>query len=214
MPGRSDKGTSRPGHSGQPENHRFLEVLSQAVEALEQDDLEYLLMGGVSSATLGRPRFTHDIDLFIRPEDATAALEALTHAGFDPERTDARWLYKAFKDKVMVDLIFRSAGDIYLDAEMLEHASVEEVGGRLTRVIAPEDLVLIKAVVAAEHAPRHWYDALGLIARCELDWDYLVRRARRHGIRRVLSLLVYAQSDDLGVPPSAIQELYQSLFQA
>ena len=127
MPAKSVKASRRPGHTDQSESHRFLEVLSEAVEALEQEHFDYLLMGGVSSATLGRPRFTHDIDLFVRPEDATAALEALSGAGFDPERTDARWLYKAFKNKVMVDLIFRSAGDIYLDAEMLEHASSEEV---------------------------------------------------------------------------------------
>ena len=59
--------------------------------------------------------------------------------------------------------------------------------------------------------PRHWHDALGIIASCELDWDYLLERGQ-HGARRVLSLLVYAQSDDLVVPDRAIRELASSLY--
>lgn len=38
-------------------------------------------MGGVSSATLGRPRGTNDIDLFVRPEAAHLTLEALEGGG-------------------------------------------------------------------------------------------------------------------------------------
>ena len=42
-------------------------------------------------------------------------------------------------------------------------------------MIAPEDLIVIKAIVFDEETPRHWYDALALIPRGELDWDYLLR---------------------------------------
>jgi hypothetical protein len=36
----------------------------------------------------------------------------------------------------------------------------------------------MKALAHLEEAPRYWHDALGIIAASELDWDYLVRRAR------------------------------------
>ena len=65
-------------------------------------------------------------------------------------------------------------------------------------------------IVAAEAQPRHWYDALGIVATTDLDWRYLMRRAR-HGIRRVLSFLLYAQSVDLPVPSWVIRDLVATL---
>ena len=189
----------------------FVAVLGEAVGALEQKGIPHLLMGGVSSATYGRPRWTHDIDVFVRPEDAGLALDTLGAAGFGTEKTFPDWLYKAFKEEVLVDLIFKSTGGILLDDEMLERATVESFKGQQVRVMPPEDLLVIKAVVHDEHMPRHWHDALALVARCDLDWEYLVRRARRHGARRVLSLLLYAQSNDLVVPNGPLRALFDGI---
>ena len=193
---------------------RFLTVLGDAIAALEAKDIPYLLMGGITSATFGRPRGTNDIDLFVRPESARLTLDALETAGFTTEETDPLWLFKGFKDEILVDVIFRSTGDIYLDEEMLAHAQVADVRGCAARVIAPEDLLIIKALTADEHMPHHWHDALGVITGCELDWDYLVSRAKRFGARRVLSLLLYAQSNDLGVPVKPVRALFDSIFDA
>ncbi|HLK45463.1 MAG TPA: hypothetical protein VKT18_05720, partial [Acidimicrobiales bacterium] len=99
---------------------------------------------------------------------------------------------------------------IYLDDEMLARARCEPFHGRYVRVIPPEDLVVIKAIVHAEHMPRHWHDALSIVATEELDWEYLLRRARR-GVRRVLALLLYAQSNDLPVPWWTVERLYELL---
>jgi predicted nucleotidyltransferase len=206
------------GHGPPPDGRevdegRFLTVLRDAIAALEAKDIPYLLMGGLSSATLGRPRGTNDIDLFVRPESARLTLDALETAGFTTEETDPLWLYKGFRDGILVDVIFRSTGDIYLDEEMLAHARVADVRGCAARLIAPEDLLLIKALTADEHMPHHWHDALGVITGSELDWDYLVSRARRHGARRVLSLLLYAQSNDLGVPVKPVRALFDAIFE-
>jgi predicted nucleotidyltransferase len=43
---------------------------------------------------------------------------------------------------VLVDVIFRSIGDIYVDAEMLERAEMREFKGSRLRMITPEDLLL------------------------------------------------------------------------
>ena len=53
------------------------EVLSEAVQALEKEAIDYVLIGGQASALLGRPRCSSDVDLLVTPEDAPRALEAL-----------------------------------------------------------------------------------------------------------------------------------------
>jgi predicted nucleotidyltransferase len=186
-------------------------VLSDAAEALERADVPYVLIGGLASAALGRPRCSSDIDLFFAPEQAPRALEVLADAGFETEVTNPAWLYKAFRDGILVDLLFKTVGDIYLDAEMLRRASHCDVYGARVRVIPPEDLVVIKAIVHDEETPRHWHDALALLRRPDLDWDYLVERAQR-GPRRVLALLLYASSNDLWVPARPMRQLAEQVL--
>jgi predicted nucleotidyltransferase len=181
-------------------------VLVRAVETLEQQGIAYALMGGLASATVGRPRRTRDVDLFVTPEQALPALEALGRAGFQTERTDERWLYKAFASDVMVDLIFRSKGGLVLDERMLASRRKVTVGGHLVLALGPEDLVVIKAMAAAEHVPRHWYDAVAILERSRIDWEYLRWRARPFAAR-VLSLLLYALSCDVPVPEPVLREL-------
>jgi predicted nucleotidyltransferase len=190
----------------------FLRVTGEAIAAIDRRGIPYTFIGGIASALHGRPRWTHDVDLFVRPHDADAVLQALADDGFAIQRTDPFWLFKGIKDGVLVDVIFRSTGDIYLDEEMLARSRVEEFRNLKLRVVAPEDLVVIKAVVHDEKTPRHWFDALGIIARGELDWEYLVRRARR-AARRVASLLLYAQSNDLLVPQTSLRSLLKMILE-
>jgi predicted nucleotidyltransferase len=186
----------------------FLRVLRETAEALSAAELPHVFMGGLASAALGRPRWTHDIDVFVMPEDNRRALDVLEAAGFTSQETDPKWIYKALKENVLVDLIFRSAGRVVLDKAMVEHARMNEVAGVLVPVISAEDLIVIKALVFKERAPRHWYDALALLQRRDLDWDYLIRRALKYDSSRVLSLLVYARSEDRAVPAEAVDRLF------
>jgi predicted nucleotidyltransferase len=186
-------------------------TMLDAIEAIERVEIPYVVVGGLASSLLGRPRMTDDIDLLVRRDDALAALQALANAHFETEETNPQWIFKARRDDVEVDLLFWLKGDVYLDDEMLERAPDEELGGRTVKVMPPEDLIVVKAVIHDEQTPRHWHDALGVIAEQELDWDYLYRRAR-HGARRVLALLLYAQSNDLIVPDEAIKGLYETIY--
>ncbi|MFO7285302.1 MAG: nucleotidyltransferase [Gammaproteobacteria bacterium] len=195
------------------ENGVFAQVLGEVVAALDRGGVDYVLMGGIASTGLGRPRWTHDIDVFVRPSGADAALDALADASFETERTDPAWLFKAFKQSVMVDVIFHSTGGFYLDDEMLARSVERQFLGHRLRLIAPEDLLVIKAAVHDERGPRHWHDALGVIGVNDLDWDYLLRRARR-APRRVLSLLVYAHSLDINVPNYVVRELYRQIYES
>lgn len=109
-----------------------------------------------------------------------------------------------------MDVISRSSGDILLDEQMLSRARSVRFRGRTVPVASPEDLVVMKAVAANEDTPRYWYDAIAIIAHSELDWAYLVERACRHGVRRILSLLLFADSLDLVVPHTPIKDLYEA----
>ncbi len=165
----------------EPDQASIRLALAELVEALRTIEVRALFMGGLATLAQSRPRPTDDLDLFVHPEDACDLLHHLETCGFETEETDPRWLYKAFRHGVLVDLVFRSSGDIYLDDEMLEHATELEVKGETLRLVSPEDLAVIKAIATAEHSAHHWYDALAIIARHDLDWDYLLERARRHG---------------------------------
>jgi len=199
------------------DNELFHQVLGEVVRALDGGQIEYALMGGIAATILGGQRYTHDIDVFVKPEQADRALECLANNGFDTTKTDPRWLYKGFKHNVMVDLIFKSSGPVWLDDEMYRRTGVARFNGTCVRTLAPEDLFVIKALVLNEHSlglddhcMRHLNDLLGLLRVSEMDWDYLIRRARL-GPRRVLSLLLYAQSLDLLVPNHVIKILADML---
>lgn len=185
----------------------FLGILRDVDAALQREGVRYALIGGIASAVHGRPRVTHDVDLFVRPEDARPTLRALDSAGFLTQERDQHWLYKGIKDGVLVDVIFKAKGDIYLYDEMWSRVRTHDFRG-VTLPIAPaEDLVVIKAIVHDEPTPRHWHDALAIVATVDLDWDYLLRRARR-GPGRVLSLLLYARSNDHVVPDRVLRALF------
>ena len=190
----------------------FLAVVGDAARALEAAGIPYGVMGAIASAAFGRPRLTLDVDLFIRPQDVRRSLEALEAAGFEPKPSQHNWLAKCVRDRVLVDLIFTAKGGIYLDEPMLERIRAIEHKGVALRAVPPEDLVVMKAIASDQDTPRYWHDALGIIAASELDWDYLVQRARI-GPRRVLSLLLHAQADDMIVPDRVIRSLYEAVFE-
>jgi predicted nucleotidyltransferase len=193
------------------DDDRLPVVLDETMAALREAGIQFLLIGGVGSCVFGRDRGTQDIDVFVRPENAENVLSALAARGFRTKKEYEHWLYKAWKDDVLVDVIFRSSRDILLDQEMLDRARMVTFRGREVPVAPPEDLIVMKAVAASEDTPRYWYDAIAMIAQTELDWDYLVARARQRGARRILSLLLFADSIDLVVPPEPIEALYEAI---
>jgi len=187
-------------------------ALGEVADALEAEGVRYVVIGGIASALYGRPRASDDLDLLVTKPDAERTLEALAGAGFETERTNDQWIYKAFRDGVQVDVIFWLKGDVYLDEEMVSRARRFDIGGRSIPVVQPEDLIVVKAIIHDEQTPRHWGDALGLVANCDdIDWDYLIHRGR-HGARRLLALLVYAQSNDLLVSDDVVRKVFDVVY--
>jgi predicted nucleotidyltransferase len=185
----------------------FIRVLRVAVQAVERAGIPYLLIGGVAESAYGRPLATLDVDMFVRPDQAEAALHALEEQGFDSQHTAPHWLFKAYRDRVVIDVIFCSSGDIYLDDDMLARSREVEIEGVRVRLIAPEDLIVLKALAHSEPTARYWFDALAVLARSDVDWGYLLHRAR-HGLKRILSFLLFAQSLDLPVPDEIVRKIH------
>jgi predicted nucleotidyltransferase len=186
----------------------FEEVLRDVVGALA--NVTFGIIGGVASTAYGRPRWTKDIDVFCRAEDAERVLDLLAARSFEVERTNPMWIYKAFRDDVQIDVIFKVRREVYFDQEMAERVRQMDVDGVAIPVLAPEDIVVMKAMAVDEESPWHWYDALGILAAVDLDWDYLLARARKSP-NRVLSLLHYATSNDVPVSQTALRRLHEAV---
>ena len=199
------------------DNQLFYEVLDEVLASVDETGVRYLLMGGIATTALMGHRFTHDIDLFVRPEDADTVLNALEAKEFKTEKTFPMWLYKGFKQDVMVDIIFKSSGEVMLDDEMIGRSKTVNYNGREVRVLSPEDLFVIKSLAFSEHTLtldprviRHLNDVLAIVRAYDLEWDYILKRSRM-GPRRILSIMLFAQSIDLLVPDRIVKELVHQL---
>jgi predicted nucleotidyltransferase len=182
------------------------EVLAAAIAAVEGANIPYLVIGGIATATWGRPGGIRDVDLFVSEADAPRVLDALGEAGFSTRVADPRWLYKAHKNEILVDVIFAVKGGIHLSHEMIARGRDREVEGVTVRLISPEDLIVTLAASEKEDTD-YWHDALGVIEHSCLDWNYLTKRAGEAPLR-VLSLLLYALSEGLTVPRASIASIY------
>ncbi len=190
----------------------FVRVLRQTADALTAARVPFLIAGGLAAKTYGKRRTTHDIDLFVKPSDAQQAMEVLGHAGFQTEVTFPEWLYKAFKYDVMVDIIFRSEGNITVDDETLARARQMQYRGRTLPVVPPEVLMLMKVFALRDtHAAnthwRHWRDAVSVMRNVPLDWDFLYRKALRLGPRTVLGFLLLAEVEGVRADNEIVAKL-------
>ena len=159
------------------DDEAFRAVLFAVVEAVEDEGVPYLAIGGLATAAYGRPRPTKDIDVFVKPEDAERCVKALESAGFTTEKPKEDWLLKAYKEDVLVDVIFRIHNSIYLDDDMIARARRHELKGATVKVVPPEDFIVMQACTHSEDTPHYWYNALTVIASSEIDWDYVIRRS-------------------------------------
>ena len=169
---------------------QLLETLKRAAAALREADVPFVLGGGVAIWAHGGPETEHDLDLFVKPEDAERALEVLAQVGFRPEKPPEDWLYKAWNGDVMLDLIFEPSG-VTIDDEFIERAPETEVHAVRMRVLRPEDVLVTKLLAMREHDVD--YESVLEIARAvreQIDWDDLRRRTQGSPYAKAFMTLV------------------------
>ena len=167
-------------------------------------------MGGLATSVLGRGRGVTDVDLFVRGSRRRGHPAALEMSGFETMVVSPNWLAKGFKNGVLVDVISRSTHDITLTDESWSAASMSTSTGGAFRALPPRSDRDESGGDDRGHL-RYWYDALSLLGRPDLDWDYLARRAKQHGAKRLTAFLFFAASMDLLVPDEIVEELLDAV---
>jgi hypothetical protein len=179
-------------------------ILHEACTALDAGGIPYVIGGGTVVVLYGRQRRTKDFDVFLNRKHQRRAMDALSRAGFTTTDTEKSWLFKAWRDDTLVDLIVESRGGIQVTAETIDHSRIVNQYGYFYRVMGPEDTLFRKILTLTEGRPD-WHDALSIMDRQQdkLDWDYFLHLARRHA-RRILSFMLFAQTE-LHNPPGTVR---------
>src|SRR6184192_3729445 len=151
----------------------------RSMAALQDANVPFLLGGAyVVEVYSGVSRRSKDFDLYVRPRDVDAAMDALARAGYKTEMTFPHWLAKAGRGRDYIDLIFRAGNGLCeVDDSWFERAQDDEIEGLHVKLCAPEEMIWMKAFIME----RERFDGADIahILRCcaaEIDWTHLVRR--------------------------------------
>jgi predicted nucleotidyltransferase len=187
-------------------------VLKDATSILDDVGIPYAAIGSIATTAMGYDESCSDIDLLVSAEDADRAADALARQGYETQKAAEDWLHKAVKDQVLVDVIFKvgDRNEIEADQEMFDRASETDINGPSVKVISAEDFLVMQAISNKRDASDYWFKGLQAAACDDLDWAYLLRRARVSPVR-VLSLLLYARAEGNDVPKRVLDELYRSV---
>jgi hypothetical protein len=172
-------------------------TLKKAVAALREAKVDFLLAGSLASWARGGPETRHDLDFIVKSEQAELALEALAQKGMRPERPPEEWLYKAWDDDLLIDVIFHPRGLPVTD-EVIQRGEELHVLGMTIPVMAIEDVLATKLLAITEH--RVDYSDLLEVARAlreQIDWRALRVRTRGSPYAAAFFVLV----EELGVVP-------------
>ena len=173
----------------------LIESMKRAAAALRDADVESLLGGGLAAWARGGPPTEHDVDFFVRPEDAERALDALVGAGMKADRPTEHWLLKAWDGEILIDLIFSPmGGDV--DNGYFERAEEIEVAAQRLRVASLGDVLSTKLLALNEQEP----DLASVLElarslREQIDWEFVRTRTAGSPFARAFFTLV----EELGI---------------
>ena len=126
------------------------EALKRVAVALKEAGVPFALTGGYAVWARGGPEPDHDVDFLVAADDAQQAEEALRAQDIEVVHPPEDWLFKAYSDGAMVDLIHRHSGgpaqrSTVEDADLLEVLSVE------MPVLSATEVVVQKMLALDEH---------------------------------------------------------------
>jgi predicted nucleotidyltransferase len=143
---------------------RPMTMFEPVLEALTTAGVRFVVVGGVAVVLHGHPRFTADLDMVIdlAPDQAQAAVDALTGLGFRPRlpvdprdfadpATRRRWV----KDRGLTAFSFHNPDNPLLEVDLFAEAPIDfealwaravtmALGSLTVRVASIEDLILMK----------------------------------------------------------------------
>jgi hypothetical protein len=158
------------------EFEELLGSMKKAAGALRDAEIPFALGGGLAVWARGGPKTEHDVDFFVKPDDAERAQRALQEKGMRPERPPEGWLLKAWDGDVLIDLIYEPRGGPVDDA-WFARAEEMDVYAVNMPVASLEDVMVTKLLALNEQ--RLDYSSVLETARAvreQLDWDDVRRR--------------------------------------
>ena len=183
-----------------PEDQSFdalVETMKKAAAALRGAAVPFVLGGGLACWARGGPETEHDVDFLVRRADATRAMQALAESGMRTEEPPEGWLYKAWDDGVMIDVIFDTrAGPI--DDETFDRAEELEVGALRVAVSSLEDVLVTKLLAIDEQYLD--FDSVLEISRSlreQIDWADVRGRTAGSPFAKAFFTLV----EEIGIVP-------------
>jgi hypothetical protein len=182
------------------EFQELLSAMKRAAGVLQQADVPFMLGGGLAVWARGGPQTEHDVDLYVREDDAERALEVLGDAGFRTEKPPEGWLLKAYdNDGTLVDLIFHPSGGPIGDTQF-EHAEELEVMALRINVASLEDVLTQKLLSLSEQEPDFGAVLeIGRAVREQIDWDEVRERTSESPFARAYFTLI----EGLNILPTA-----------
>jgi predicted nucleotidyltransferase len=186
------------GADQEQEFDRLLEVMKRAGGVLKEEDVPFVLGGGLACWARGAPKTEHDVDFLIKPEHAERARDALAAAGMRTETPPEGWLLKAYDDGVLIDLIFDPHGGA-VDDEIFARAEELEVHAMRMKVATVEDVLVQKLLALSEQEPD--YSSVLEIARAlreQVDWDEVRERTKDSAFGKAFFTLL----DELEIVPA------------
>ena len=151
------------------------ETLRRLAQRLEEEHLDYALVGGLALVAHGSRRYTEDVDILMRPETLAAFRERLVGRGYRPAFPGATKIFRDTETGVTIDVA--TTGEFPGDGkpkpvsfpDPADHQSRHED----FRLITLEKLIELKLAsgLSAPHRLRDLSDVQELIVRLRLPRD-------------------------------------------
>jgi hypothetical protein len=174
----------------------FPEILQLVCTYLNDNEIEYVIVGGVAVMYHGVPRTTVDIDIILQlnEEQILSFTEFLNTTGFSTSISD---IQTAFKEKSHSTAFFKDTllrldiQGVYSDFDKmtLDRAIMVELLGTTIKIGSVEDTLVNKILFQGEQDLR---DALGILIRDpeKLDFDYIRSTCDMLGIGDLLDIFL------------------------
>jgi hypothetical protein len=156
------------------------EALRTSASVLKAAHVPFALAGSYALWVFGGPEGDHDVDLVVPENAVEAAAEALVSAGFEVERPPEDWLFKAWHNGVLVDVLHRLVG-VPVEHGLVADAEQHDVLGVRMPVLHPTVVMTTKVLSLSEQ-----YCDLGMLlpgaraVRERLDWAEITAAAADH----------------------------------
>lgn len=171
--------------------------MKRACAALDEANVPAMLGGGLATWARGGPPTDHDVDFYLREEDAPKGHEALAAAGMNVSTPPEGWLLKAHDGEILVDLIYRPAGGAIGD-EHFERATPMELMAQPVLVASIDDVLTTKLMALTEQEPD--FRSVLELARSlreQIDWEFVRARTETSPFAAAFFTLV----ESLGIAP-------------